>query len=392
MNNPADDIDTLYKRVQLSIDQAKGQKVYSAGDIVQSVDAITAEWLTDVLFKNHPEAKVTDFKFENVSDGTHARDRLFLTYNDAGQKLGLPATMFSKSLPTVENRMIAGITGHAKIEGKFYTTLRPELNLEIPHCYYSQSDPKTFAAIHLLEDMVATKQVTFTDYRTYVTREMAEDMVTLLASLHGHFYNSPKLETEINWAPTYDRWFVGGVKKFDLARFTIEAFNAAEDIIPERLMAQKEKVWPATVATLWPHRDLPLTYLHSDVHIGNWYQTSDGRMGLCDWQCASKGHWSRDLAYALSAGLEIEDRRNWEEDLIRIYLNKFEEITGEHVDFEEAFNLYALQMFHALYMWTITLTHSGHLPDMQSEDTSRKMIERMTAAINDLDAIKRSGI
>jgi hypothetical protein len=38
-------------------------------------------------------------------------------------------------------------------------------------------------------------------------------------------------------------------------------------------------------------------------------------------------------------------------------------------------------------MWTPTLCHSEHLPSMQSDETSLCMIERMTAAIDDLDAV-----
>ena len=57
----------------------------------------------------------------------------------------------------------------------------------------------------------------------------------------------------------------------------------------------------------------------------------------------------------------------------------------------ETFNLHALQTLHALYNWVVTLTHTEHWPDMQTPEMSRKMIERMTAAVDDLDAIARAG-
>jgi aminoglycoside phosphotransferase (APT) family kinase protein len=42
------------------------------------------------------------------------------------------------------------------------------------------------------------------------------------------------------------------------------------------------------------------------MHLGNWHFTGGGAMGLCDWQCISVGHWSRDLAYALASTLTVD--------------------------------------------------------------------------------------
>ena len=103
------------------------------GDVVHSVELITPQWLTEVLCEDHPGAAATGVRVETVSSGTHARHRLHITYNDAGAAAGLPPTVFTKSLPDVETRMIAGITGHARTEGRFYMTMRPELgDLEVP--------------------------------------------------------------------------------------------------------------------------------------------------------------------------------------------------------------------------------------------------------------------
>jgi hypothetical protein len=111
-------------------------------------------------------------------------------------------------------------------------------------------------------------------------------------------------------------------------------------------------------------------------------------MGLCDWQCAGRGHWSRDLAYAISGALTIEDRRAWEVELVQRYLARLEEVAGRSFEFNEAWTFYRQQMFHALLNWTPTLCPSKHVPAaMQTEEMSLTMIERMTAAIDDLDAL-----
>ncbi|MGH7293058.1 MAG: aminoglycoside phosphotransferase family protein, partial [Myxococcota bacterium] len=265
--------------------------------------------------------------------------------------------------------------------------VRPELELEIPRGYHSTVDRDSFAAIHVLEDVASTRGAVFCDYRTQVTREMAEDMVDLLAVLHGQFYDDPRFESELRWVARYERWFLGGVGKLRVDYYNDMAFTRAADRIPPRLLARREEVWPAVLASLALHERSPRTFLHSDVHIGNWYQTGAGRMGLCDWQCAARGHFSRDLAYALSAALEVEDRRAWERELVRRYVDRLSSSAQRHFDSDRVFRDYRHQMLHALLMWTPTLCHSEHLPDMQPEAASLCMIERMTAAIDDLDSL-----
>ena len=364
------------------------KKATKAGDVLPNVGAITQEWLSDVLCRDAPGVSVIDFTVAPVSTGTHARHRIALTYRGDAAEFGLPQTVFSKTLPSVENRMMVGITGHARTEGRFYTELRPELALEIPRCFHSSVDRESCAAIHLLEDLVATKGATFTNYETYVTREMAEDMVDLLAGMHGHFYADPRFESDFKWVARFTRWFMGGVTKFQVDESTELTLTQAADYIPDRLLARRDEVWPATMASLRIHDEQAETFLHSDVHIGNWYQTAQGRMGLCDWQCAGRGHWARDLAYALSGALTIEDRRAWETELVRRYIDRFAAVSGHALDFDDAWTYYRQQMFQALLNWTPTLCPSEHVPaTMQTEETSLCMIERMTAAIDDLDAL-----
>ena len=357
-----------------------------AGDVPRSPDAITPEWLTAVLCTSTPGAAVTDVKVELASAGTHERHRLRVSYNAAGRQAGLPASIFTKSLPSIVTRMIAGFNGHARVEGRFYSEVRPLLNIEAPVCYHSTYDRQTFAAIHLLEDLVATKSATFCGHKTYVTRGMAEDMVDLLASLHSRFYDAPALK-EFRWLADYPRWFSIGAEKMRTEHYTQKALDAAASIVPSRLIARRNEIWPATMRGLAVHQIAPNVFLHSDVHIGNWYQSALGRMGLCDWQCPSRGHWSRDVAYAISAALTVENRRSWERDLLARYLERLAGLTGQRFDFEQSFTWYRQQLLHALAMWTITLRHSPLLPSMQSEPMTLAMIERMAVAIDDLDSL-----
>jgi hypothetical protein len=356
-------------------------------DVPCSPGAITPEWLTAVLCKEIPDAVVTQLEVKPASAGTHERHRLILTYNEAGRRAGLPNSIFTKSLPSVVTRMIGGFNGTARVEGRFFSEIRSQLQIEAPIGYHAAFDRQTFASMLLLEDLVATKAATFCNHTTYVSRAMAEDMIDLLASLHARFYGDTELATRYRWLAPYPRWFTIGAEKMSLEHYTRKAFAAASHIIPEKILARRDAVWPAAVRALAVHDSEPQGLVHSDVHIGNWYRTGAGKMGLCDWQCLSRGHWSRDFAYAVTAALTPDDRRNWEKDLLVRYLERFAEHTGTRPDFDASFRHYRQQMVHALLMWTITLCHSRLLPSMQPEATTLAMIERITTAMADLDSL-----
>ena len=349
--------------------------------------AVTPEWLTAVLCGKVPGAIVTDVEVKPASAGTHERHQLKVSYNEEGRRAGLPVSIFTKSLPSIVTRMIGGFNGTARVEGSFFTQIRPQLEIEAPLCYHSAYDRRTFAAIHLLEDLVATKSATFCNHKTYVTRAMADDMIDLLASLHGRFYGDPTLAERYRWLASYPRWFTIGAAKMGTEYYTRKAFDAAAHVIPAEVMARRDDVWPATMRALALHDSEPQGLIHSDVHIGNWYRTGAGQMGLCDWQCLSRGHWSRDFAYAVTASLTPDDRRSWERELLARYIERFAEKTGVKPDFDLSFQRYRQQIVHALAMWTITLCHSPLLPNMQPEATTLTMIERMTTAMADLDAL-----
>jgi aminoglycoside phosphotransferase (APT) family kinase protein len=349
--------------------------------------AVTPEWLTAVLCGKVPGAAVTQVVVKAASAGTHERHQLNVSYNEEGRRAGLPVSIFTKSLPSIVTRMIGGFNGTARVEGSFFTQIRPELEIEAPLCYHSAYDRRTFAAIHLLEDLVATKSATFCNHKTYVTRAMADDMIDLLASLHGRFYGDPTLAERYRWLASYPRWFTIGAAKMGTEYYTRKAFDAAARVIPAEVMARRDDVWPATMRALALHDSEPQGLIHSDVHIGNWYRTGAGHMGLCDWQCLSRGHWTRDFAYAVTASLTPDNRRSWERELLARYIERFAEQTGTRPDFDPSFLRYRQQIVHALAMWTITLCHSPLLPNMQPEDTTLTMIERMTTAMADLDAL-----
>lgn len=356
-------------------------------DIPFAIEAISTDWLTAVLCENSIGTKVVGFEFGPQTSGTTVRRRIDLHYSTDNRNTDLPISVFAKSSPRFVNRLTLGLTKTIENEALFYRNIRPRLTLEAPRGYYSAYDLESGRSIHLLEDLVATKGATFCSPSSIIDRSKAEDVVKVLAALHGTFFDYPNLSSEFPWLQTFPDWWRTGYEGFGLRRYHDEAINKAASVIPRDILYRRAEIWPAQIRSLQTHLAAPVTLIHGDVHLGNWYFTRDGRMGLCDWQCVSIGNWARDFAYAVSATLRIEDRRAWERDLLALYLREIEVATGRTIAYADAWKLYRQQTIAALLMWTPTLCHSPLMADMQPEEVSMEMIKRITTAMSDLDAL-----
>jgi aminoglycoside phosphotransferase (APT) family kinase protein len=131
----------------------------------------------------------------------------------------------------------------------------------------------------------------------------------------------------------------------------------------------------------------PQTLLHGDVHPGNWYVTGDDRMGLYDWQCIVRGGWARDVAYALATHLTVEQRRDWEQDLVARYRERLAAAGFELPDADRCFLAYRQQMPHAMFMWLGTIGRYRLQPDMQPKDITLESVRRTCQAAADLDSL-----
>jgi hypothetical protein len=357
-------------------------------DIPGEFERITAQWLDAVLCADTPGARVEDFEFGHGHVGTTARCAIRIAYNDAGREAGLPASIFAKGTPTLMTRIGMSVVPSMKAEGDFYTHVRPALDLEAPRGYHSAYDLRTGRAIHLLEDLVATRAATFPTSTTAISQRQAGEIVDLLAALHGGFFDDENPTHHIGEFPSWPTVFQRFARALNLELYHGRGFDKAAPVIPGRLRARRSELWSAIVRCVEAHHTLPQTLNHGDVHLGNWYVTGDGHMGLLDWQIVCRGHWSRDLAYAITSTLEVEQRRAWERDLIERYCDRFHHHGGARTSFEDAWRHYRQQVPSALAFWTVTYNPPALSPkNLQPPELCVEMIRRFTTAMDDLESL-----
>lgn len=358
------------------------------GEVPASPDALTPEWLTAALCADHPGAEVTSVEVTGGSDGTSSRRSLVVAYNEAGSAAGLPTHLFTKSTTTLTTRIVCGLCHLLANESGFYNQIRPGLDISAPHAYHAVYDPRSFRSLFIMEDVATTRGATFGGPGDRVlSRAQAEEIVCQLAAYHGAFWDSPRLTEEFTWLLTAFDWHTRMTNMINTARMFRNGIPRAEEVIPTELLNRRDELWPALMRSVELHSRAPHTLVHADVHAGNWFVTAEGRMGLYDWQCTVRGNWALDFAYALMSGLDIESRRAWEHDLLRLYLDQLGENGGTAPPFDDAWLHYRQQVFHGLFAWVGTIGAGRMQPEMQPRDVCLVNIERISQAVVDLESL-----
>lgn len=353
-----------------------------------SAESLTTSWLTWVLCAGVPSAEVVGFEVLPGSDGTSSRRPLRVTYNDAGREARLPEHLFTKATAKLFSRLLIGVTDIAEGETAFYSRVRSGLDLRSPRAFHACFDPRSHRSIVLLEDL-SVQGWTFPDpMRNRVTRADADDLVDQLAIYHGALWDSPRFATDLSVLRESLPWQENLNRKVGFERRTDRGVERAQEVVPETLFARRREIYPAFMRSLALHRQAPPTLLHQDLHLGNWLRDADGRMGLYDWQCVARGHWALDFAYALAGTLETSDRREWQEDLVRRYLDGLAAAGVATVPtFDEAWLAYRQHTLHALAFGAFTLGGSRLEPELQPKDYTTAAIGRIATAVDDLGTL-----
>ena len=366
----------------------------SLREVPPSPEALTTEWLTRALCDGVPGAAVLGYELGARNDGTSARRAMRMTYNDAGRDAALPEALFTKSGPTFLNRMVGAGAGLARVESSFYALVRPLLDIESPTTLYSAYDPVSHRQMLITDDVTVTRGASFgTALDRTLIREQAEQIVDTLAGLHARFWQAPLQRMFGSWLQDAHEVTVTLNVAIGAAARILSGFERARAVIPPSVYARRAEVHPALMRSQEINVSTgPQTFLHGDVHPGNWYVTGDGRMGLYDWQLSVRGGPARDLAYALSTHLTIEQRRSWEHELLDRYLRRLEEAgVKPELTAAELFLGYRQQMCYAMLAWLATIGRSPLQPKYQPDEISLANLERITAAFDDLDTLSAVG-
>ena len=363
----------------------------SAEGVPRSPQDVSAEWLTAALCAGAPGVRVLSVAAGPASVGTTTRAGLAVTYNEAGAAAGLPTRLFVKCTTTVAQRLLLGLGGLIDGEPGFYTHVRPTLEIEAPIGCFAAVEPRSWRSIVVTEDVASTRGARFWRPSTAITHGQVEDLLANAAAWHGALWDSSRLG-EWRWLKTPADQMRVIDSLIALANRTGVGAERARTVIPSVLRHRRADLHEGMRRSMHILSQGPRTYLHGDLHIANTYSTQAGRMGIADWQVGLQGSWAHDYAYLLATALEVEDRRRLERDLLDFYLERLAAVGGGAISRDAAWVAYRQATLYPYFAWLYTIGRSRLQPSFQPADTSLTMIERIAAAVDDLDSLGAVGL
>ncbi|MDX8150357.1 phosphotransferase [Patulibacter brassicae] len=370
-----------------SIERVLPSRPRTAQDVPRSAADLTDEWLTAVLCRDVPGARVVGHEIHGGSDGTSSRRAVTVAYDEAGTRAGLPTALFAKSAASFQSRLFLVLSGVTESETIFYRDIRPELDrLRSPRAFHAASDRRRYRSIVLMEDL-AVEGWSFPDPMSEsLSLADAEAMVDQMAYYHAAYWGDPRLEQRFGLPTTAA--FQERLNQIGIEKRALVGIERARDLTPERLRRRESELLPAVMRALRRNSAGTQTLLHQDVHQGNWMRDPSGRLGLYDWQAVARGEWALDVSYALAVNLTVEDRRAWERGLLERYLERLgEEGVADPPSFDGAWLRYRQQPFHVVVFALLTIGAGRLQPDMQPRDYMRRCWHRIATFVDDHESL-----
>ena len=340
----------------------------SRSSVPRDLRSVTAAWLSGVL-----GSRVDAIERIDSTVGTTQRARFRLEGD------GAPGSVFVKLAPRAPaTRAFVNMMALGLNEVGFYRRIRPGLPIEAPGVHATAADPSLGRFVLVLEDLAA-RGCRFADVRETPTLDQAQAVVTALARLHAHFWESPRFAADLTWVTAHagdpNAKLVGGLLRVALRRLA----RAHPDLVPRgaiMFVDRRDEIESALGAG-------PVTLLHGDPHFGNLYFDGDVP-GFLDWQVVRRGSGLRDLAYFVVLSLDEALRTANERDLLGRYLEELRARGAVAPTFDAAWERYRVEAF---YPWTAAAFTAG-MGGFQAAEIATAGLRRATAALGDLDTVR----
>jgi Ecdysteroid kinase-like family len=303
--------------------------------------------------------------------------RLQISYEDAAGDA--PETLIAKFPASDEQaRAMAGAQGAYYNEVMFYRELAPRTTMHTPKIFGSELSEDRTEFILLMEDMAPAEPGS---QLVGESREHATQVLTEAAKLAAAFYGDESVVAndyvitparddggefgaalmEQSWPGFLDRFGAG---------LSPEAIDFGEHYVANHLKFVKRFTGPKTVA-------------HGDLRSEN-VLFGPAAATVVDWQTVGESSVLTDAAYFLGGSLDVEDRRDWEEVLIRDHYRAALDAAGVSLGAQECWDQYREFAMHGILITVLGASFST--PEERSDKMFLAMIQRHLQHCIDLDS------
>jgi len=277
-----------------------------------------------------------------------------------------------------------GVAEAYVLEAIFYGDIAARTTLRLPTCFYAAIDDQRTQGIVILEDLRGTGY-TFGEPTQPWTPEAVAAGLEQQAMWHAATWNAAA-DAQGGLGLAVGSTSVRAAAPFLFSAEHVDRQRSVPELAPLFTHLPDAVGFQAAFSALWAWDDAQnLCLAHGDAHVGNTFLDTAGAPGFLDWQCLCLGPWSYDVAYFLVGALEIADRREHQEELLRGYLKNLKAHGGPDLPYEQAFDAYRRSNLHGTF-WALTP------PEMQPIERVSIMAERHVAAVVDLDTFGALGV
>jgi hypothetical protein len=314
------------RHMKLSANASGGDPAAIADQVIDSVDELTAGWLTATLRANaviDDDTTVATANSAIIGTGQLG----FVAHTSLSYDGGSGPSSLITKLPSTDpgSRGMGAATGVYEAEVRFYRDIAPTSKARVPALYAAALDAATGRFTLLLEDLSSTMDVG--DMVGGGTVDQAALAVSELVPLQAPIWNAPTV-TEPDWLGTHRTQMLFDQVQNAVAPF-LERFGPRLGDDHIRLVERLAPKATAVTGIVWQP---PLVISHGDYRLDNMMFGRAGSaspIALIDWQGARSGPPLLDAAIYLSSCLSPEQRQAVERDLLRDYHSK---LSAEGVD------------------------------------------------------------
>ncbi len=331
----------------------RDQKANITIALPKTVDDLSTDWLQESMSPYIDGATITGFTPQVIGVGEGFMGqlaRIALTY--AEDTNTAPHSLIAKFASTrPDTREMARDQNLYRREIGFYRDIGQDVGIRVPVCYYSDFDEETQYFVMLLEDMAPGEP---SDQVVGTSKETSRQVIEQFAKLHAKWWNNDKLDG-YDWA----KWLINEMPMDEgLARLRESIKQAEEtgtfDAYPEmkRLMYLLPPLF-----RMQPAPPYPFSLTHGDLRSDNIIQPSaqGGEFCVLDWQLAGKGDPVNDIARWMAQSISIEDRKETEQELLKLYYDKLIEHGVTGYSYKAFINGYKINLVVILVMFSMTI-------------------------------------
>jgi hypothetical protein len=341
----------------------------------------------DRLLRQHGVGRAADAKVSSVelldikSISSNCNNAVVRVESDGN----LPSTLFVK-LPSAQlwTQLFCNLLGIWRNECHFYRHAAPHVPIRVPDAHVVADHGSRFVLI--LEDLNAAGDLqlfTNPDMIAGASVEQAKRCVSTFAALHAAFDGSSVDEREAVLPLELHPFRSPNAQALNpiLSNAAIgPCHRKAPGLFPKDMVELYRKAlsnWDSLMAYWYSE---PLTLIHGDSHLGNFFVTGD-RMGMLDWQAVQWAKGIRDVQYFLINSLQQDLLAANERLLIVHYVAELAR-HGVTLGEDDAWAQYRAYSFQTL-MTSVVSLGLGTMTDM--DEVLEVLLVRSVAAIRRTD-------